>query len=77
MGIKEENVRFRYSDGLTVVEKTDNLNYGQEMRCGVYLGAGADIGHIRISALWKKANSGNDRLNEKNCGILTVAYLFE
>lgn len=77
MGIKEKNVRFRYSDGLTVVEKTDNLNYGQEMRCGVYLGAGADIGHIRISALWKKANSGNDRLNEKNCGILSVAYLFE
>ena len=36
----------------------------------------ADIGRIRISALWKKAKSSYDGLNEKNCGILTIAYLF-
>ena len=76
MDIKEENVRFRHSDQQTVVEKTGDLLFDNELRCGVYLGVGVDIGHIRVSALWKKAKSGYDGLDEKGCGILTVAYLF-
>ena len=79
-GIKEKNVAFMYKyvgnyDGI-VQQTTGDLIYDNELRCGIYVGAGADIGHIRINALWKKAKSSYDGLNEKGCGILTIAYLF-
>lgn len=82
MGIKEKDVRFKTSDRqtvveTTVVEKTGDLVYANETRIGFYLGGGVDIGHIRVSALWKKAKSSYDGLDEKGCGILTVAYLFK
>ncbi len=77
MGIKEKDVRFKTSDRQTVVEKTGDLVYDNETRIGFYLGGGVDIGHIRVSALWKKAKSSYDGLDEKGCGILTVAYLFK
>ena len=77
MGIKEENVIFKYDDGVTVQKKTGDLIFENGMRGGIYLGAGVDIYHIRISALWKKAKNAYNGLNEKNCGILTIAYLFK
>ena len=74
MGIKEKDVKFKSYDGQTVREKTGDLAFDSETRLGIYLGAGVDVGRIRISAMWKKAKSSG--LNEKGCGILTVAYLF-
>ena len=56
---------------------TGDLVFDNELRAGIYLGAGIDIGHIRINALWKKAKSSFNCLNEKGCGILTIAYLFK
>ena len=75
-GMKEKDAAFRYDYGGDVRQTTGDLKYDNELRCGIYLGAGADVGRIRISALWKKAKSSYDGLNEKNCGILTIAYLF-
>jgi hypothetical protein len=77
MGIKEKNVRFKYYDGQTAQEKTGDLIYDSETRLGIYLGAGVDIGHLRVSAMWKKAGSNFNGLDEKGCGILTVAYLLK
>ena len=74
--MKEKDAAFRYDYGGDVRQTTGDLKYDNELRCGIYLGAGADVGRIRISALWKNAKSSYDGLNEKNCGILTIAYLF-
>ncbi len=75
-GIKEKDVRFKYYDGQAAQEKTGDLVYDSETRLGIYLGAGVDIGHIRVSTMWKKAGSNFNGLDEKGCGMLTVAYLF-
>ena len=75
-GIKAKDVRIKYYDGKTAQEKTADLVFESETWGGIYLGAGADIGRIRVSALWKKARSSYKGLDEKGCGILTVAYLF-
>ena len=77
-GIKEKNVVFMHDNYSRQIEKTTgDLVYDNELRGGIYLGAGADIGHIRVNALWKKAKSSFNCLNEKGCGILTIAYLFK
>ena len=65
-----------YEYGGEVRPTTGDLVFDNELRCGIYLGAGVDISHIRISALWKKSGSSYNGLDEKGCGILTVAYLF-
>ena len=75
-GIKEEKAVFKYDYDGEIIQTTGDLIYDNELRCGIYIGAGADIGRIRISALWKKAGSDYNGLDEKGCGILTVAYLF-
>ena len=75
-GMKEKNAAFKYEFSEEIRLTTGDLVYDNELRCGFYLGAGVDIGRIRINALWKKAKSGNNALEEKGCGILTVAYLF-
>ena len=74
-GLKEEDVTFRYENDGKAQQKTGDILFDNETRLGIYLGAGVDIGHIRVSALWKKAGSNSSGLNEKGCGILTVAYL--
>ena len=77
-GIKEKNVVFMYDyHGGEPQKTTGDLVYDNELRAGIYLGAGVDIGQIRINALWKKAKSSFNCLNEKGCGILTIAYLFQ
>ena len=75
MGMKETDVTFRHSDDLTAKEVTGNLLFNNETRLGVYLGAGVDLGHVRISAVWKKAGSNSSGVNEKGCVMLTAAYL--
>lgn len=76
--LKEKNVDYKYkiNNDMPVSQGTGDLNHGKETKAGIYLGAGVDISHFRISAFWKKAFDGNNGLNEKNCGILTAAYLF-
>lgn len=78
MGMKEENVSYRYRnyDNSVVSQGVIDLDHGNQMKGGIYLGAGVDISHIRINAFWKKAMGGKEGPNEKNCGILTLAYLF-
>ena len=76
--IKEKNVVFMYDyHGGEPQKTTGDLVFDNELRAGIYLGAGIDIGHIRINALWKKAKSSFNCLNEKGCVILTIAYLFK
>lgn len=77
-GMKEKNISYRYKrdDKSPVSEGICDLDHGKGGKVGIYLGAGVDISHIRISASWKKALTGKDGLKEKQCGILTVAYLF-
>ena len=75
-GMKEENAVFKYNYAGEIIQATGDLLYDNELRCGIYIGAGADIGRIRINALWKKAKSSYDGLNEKDCGIFTIAYIF-
>ena len=75
-GMKEKDAAFKYDYGGDIRQTTGDLLFDSETRCGIYLGAGVDIGHIRISGLWKKASSNYNGLDEKGCGILTVAYLF-
>lgn len=77
-GMKEKNVSFRYKtdDDSQVSSNVYDANHGTEMKIGVYLGAGVDISHFRISASWKKAWGGKNGLDEKSCGFLTAAYLF-
>ena len=76
--MKEKNVdyKFKMDYDSQVSYGTGDLEYSKGAGAGIYLGAGIDISHIRISALWKKAFGGKDGLNEKNCGILTAAYIF-
>ena len=76
-GLKEEDVTFRYENDGKAQQKTGDILFDNETRLGIYLGAGVDIGHIRVSTLWKKAGSNSSGLNEKGCGILTVAYLLK
>jgi hypothetical protein len=64
------------TDDSQVSYSVGTVDHGKETKVGIYLGAGVDINHIHISASWKKAWGGKNGLNEKNCGILTVAYLF-
>lgn len=77
-GMKEKKVSVKYKidDDSQVSNKIDDVNHGSEMKIGAYLGAGVDISHFRISASWKKAWGGKNGLDEKSCGLLTVAYLF-
>ena len=75
-GMKEKDAVFMYKYGEDIRQTTGDLVFDNELRCGIYLGAGVDINHIRINALWKKAGSNYNGLDEKGCGILTVAYLF-
>ena len=78
MNMKEKNVDYKYK--LTydspVSYGNGELEYGKGGKADIYLEAGVDISHIRISALWRKTMGGKDGLKEKNCGILAVAYLF-
>lgn len=78
MNMKEKNVDFKYKVAYNSPVSYGNgeLDYGKGAKAGIYLGAGVDISHIRISALWRKSLGGKDGLNEKNCGILAVAYIF-
>ena len=75
-GMKEKNVTYKYDFAGEIRPTTGDLVFDNELRCGIYLGAGVDINRIRINALWKKASSNYNGLDEKGCGILTVAYLF-
>ena len=75
-GMKEKDVTFKYDFAGEIRPTTGDLVFDNELRCGIYLGAGVDINHIRINAMWKKAGSNYNGLDEKGCGILTVAYLF-
>lgn len=77
-GMKEKKISYKYkmTDDSQVSYSVGTVDHGKETKVGIYLGAGVDINHIRISASWKKAWGGKNGLNEKNCGILTVAYLF-
>ena len=76
--MKEKNVDYKYKMNYDsqVSYGTGDLEYSKGAGAGIYLGAGVDISHIRISAFWKKALGGKDGLNEKNSGILTAAYIF-
>ena len=75
-GMKEKNVTYKYDFAGEIRPTTGDLVFDNELRCGIYLGAGVDINRIRINAMWKKASSNYNGLDEKGCGILTVAYLF-
>ena len=75
-GMKEKDVTFKYDFAGEIRPTTGDLVFDNELRCGIYLGAGVDINHIHINALWKMASSNYNGLDEKGCGILTVAYLF-
>lgn len=81
MGIKEENVYYRYKidsydSALPVSEGVCELDYGKGARGGIYLGAGIDISHIRICAFWKKSLGGNNGVKDKGSATLTAAYIF-
>ncbi len=41
-GMKEKDAAFRYDYGGDVRQTTGDLKYDNELRCGIYLGAGAD-----------------------------------
>lgn len=77
MTIKEENVFF-YNPivGGTADKGICNVDHGRGAICGIYLGAGVDINHIRISASWKKGLGGSKGLKHNGEGLLSVAYLF-
>ena len=77
-GMKEKNVDYKYKikDDMPVSYGTGDIEHGKGLKAGIYLGAGIDISHIRLSAFWKKAFGGNDGLNENSCGVLTAAYIF-
>ena len=75
-GMKEKALDYKYriDESKPVTYGTGDMDHGKGAKAGIYLGAGVDISHIRISAFWKKAFGG--RLNEKSCGVLTAAYIF-
>ena len=77
-GMKEKNVDYKYKikDDMPVSYGTGDIEHSKGLKAGIYLGAGIDISHIRLSAFWKKAFGGNDGLNENGCGVLTAAYIF-
>lgn len=77
-GMKEKNVDYKYKMdyNMPVSYGTGDIEHGKGAKAGIYLGAGVDISHIRISAFWKKAFGGKEGLNENSCGVLTAAYLF-
>ena len=78
MNMNEKNLDFKYKKDYESPVSYGNgkLDYGIGTKAGIYLGAGVDISHIRISALWRKALGGKDGFKEKNCGILAIAYIF-
>lgn len=78
MGMKEKNVEYKHRQGDNgqVTEGVLDMDHGNGMKVGIYLGAGVDISCIRISASWKNAWGGKEGLKEKSSGILTIAYLF-
>ena len=73
--IKEKEARFRYDQNQKIEDKTGDLLFDNETRFGLYLGAGVDIGHIRVSGIWKKAWSNSNGLDEKSCVIVSAAYV--
>ena len=77
-GMKEKNIDYKYKmdDNMPVSYGTGDMDHGKGSKAGIYLGAGVDISHIRLSAFWKKAFGGKEGLNEKSCGVLTAAYIF-
>ena len=77
-GMKEKNVDYKYKIdyNMPVSYGTGEIEHGKGLKAGIYLGAGVDISHIRISGFWKIAFGGKEGLSEKSCGVLTAAYIF-
>lgn len=78
MNMKEKNVDFKYKKDYEgpVSYGNGKLDYDIGTKAGIYLGAGVDINHIRINALWRRSIGGKDGLKEKSCVTLAVAYIF-
>ena len=73
----EQDVVYERSSVNGRTTSSGDLEWGWEMHSGIYIGAGIDISHLRISATYNKTlDKANNGVSETGSLFLTAAYLF-